>query len=389
MRACVRACMRDRCTLRVPLGQSLTFILELTAQHDINPPKPTHTEAIGSLKAIRGPPPPAAAEEAPAPATQEPAQAMTGATLLTVSVPAPAAAAAAAGVAAAEAPSTASGQVSAAWDGMMEEGGQPSADPFALDQPLLAFEALMDGIVDDDAGMMLPGMVGAGDEEAEQASAGSAGVGSSGSSSSSTPGGLGGKVREERKKGDDVTATAAAAAAAAAAVLQHKSAAGQATAACSAAAAAPAGAKEQLVVLWECAACTMENQGLPSDDVACCVFCAAPHPQQQLPKPSAPAAQEEAGAAAPAAPGETPQEQEGQTQEQAQGGPPQEPAPKKRKINAADLAMQTLALASEIQKGRAEVGLVRDAEYGDIHDVFMERLHPDPDFGEDEDLCLT
>lgn len=266
---------------------------------------------------------------------------------------------------------------------MMEEGGEPSADPFALDQPLLAFEALMDGIVDDDAAMMLPGMVGAGDEEAEQASAGSAGVGSSGSSSSSTPGGLGGKVREERKNGDDVTATAVAAAA-----LQHKSAAGQATAACSAAA-APAGAGEQLVVLWECAACTMENQGLPSDDVAGCAFCAAPRPQQQLSKPSAPATQEGAGAAAPAAPGETPQEQEGQTQEQAHGDPPQEPAQKKRKINAADLAMQTLALASEIQKGRAEVGLVRDAEYGDIHEVFMERLHPDPDFGEDEDLCLT
>lgn len=249
---------------------------------------------------------------------------------------------------------------------MMEEGGDPSPDPFALDQPLLAFEALMDGIVDADSGAMLqPGLVEAGDEEVEQASAVSAGPASSGSSSSTLgPGagaGAGGveTAREEKKSGDN----------AAAATGHHKSAAGQAMAACSSGAAA-SGA----VVVWQCAACTMENQGLPSD-AACCAFCAAPRPQQP---PNT----------APAAAGSTPQPQQGQGQEpeQEQGEPPQ-PVPKKRKINAADLAVQTLALAAEIQRGRAEVGLVREAEYDDVHMVYMDKLHPDPEYGEDEDLC--
>lgn len=59
---------------------------------------------------------------------------------------------------------------------------------------------------------------------------------------------------------------------------------------------------------------------------------------------------------------------------------------KRRKINAADLAICTLAIASDISAGLQETGYVRDYEYDDIHEVVVDKLYPDPDWGEDEDL---
>ena len=59
---------------------------------------------------------------------------------------------------------------------------------------------------------------------------------------------------------------------------------------------------------------------------------------------------------------------------------------KRRKINAADLAICTLAIASDISAGLQETGYVRDYEYDDIHEVVVDKLYPDPDWSEDEDL---
>lgn len=59
---------------------------------------------------------------------------------------------------------------------------------------------------------------------------------------------------------------------------------------------------------------------------------------------------------------------------------------KRRKINAADLAISTLAIASDINAGLQETGYVREYEYDDIHEVVVDKLYPDPDWGEDEDL---
>ncbi len=63
--------------------------------------------------------------------------------------------------------------------------------------------------------------------------------------------------------------------------------------------------------------------------------------------------------------------------------------PKKRKINAADLAMCTLAIAADVRTGLQETGYVREYEYDDIHEVVMDKLYPDADWGDDEDLLLN
>lgn len=73
-------------------------------------------------------------------------------------------------------------------------------------------------------------------------------------------------------------------------------------------------------------------------------------------------------------------------EEQVDDGNNTEIKPKKRKFNAADLAICTLAIASDISKGLGETGYVRDYEYEDIHEVVVDKLHPDEDWGEDEDL---
>lgn len=62
------------------------------------------------------------------------------------------------------------------------------------------------------------------------------------------------------------------------------------------------------------------------------------------------------------------------------------PQGKRRKINAADLAICTLAIASDISAGLQDTGYVRDYEYDDIHEVVVDKLYPDADWGDDEDL---
>lgn len=229
-------------------------------------------------------------------------------------------------------------------------GGLEEADPFSLEQPLLAFEALMDGIGgDDDDGGGHGGHCGVGahlpllvDEEAEQPLP-SAGPTSAASSSSSAAIGAkeesggssraiaaeeegGGTAREEKKTNGEAAST----------------------------------------MLGAAAVASVSDGGAGGGG------------------------QQKEGEASMAAPGSENAANLPPTADVHRDEPPeaQPPLKKKRKINAAHLAITTLALAAGIQEGRAVTGLVREAEYEDIHDVFMDKLHPDPDYGEDEDLCL-
>lgn len=67
---------------------------------------------------------------------------------------------------------------------------------------------------------------------------------------------------------------------------------------------------------------------------------------------------------------------------------PVTPPSKRQKINAADLAICTLAIASDISMGLRETGYVRDYEYVDIHEVVVDKMFPDADWGEDQDLIV-
>ncbi|TFJ84751.1 hypothetical protein NSK_003783 [Nannochloropsis salina CCMP1776] len=67
---------------------------------------------------------------------------------------------------------------------------------------------------------------------------------------------------------------------------------------------------------------------------------------------------------------------------------PVTPPSKRQKINAADLAICTLAIASDISTGLRETGYVRDYEYVDIHEVVVDKMFPDADWGEDQDLIV-
>ena len=66
----------------------------------------------------------------------------------------------------------------------------------------------------------------------------------------------------------------------------------------------------------------------------------------------------------------------------------QQPKKKKPKVTAVDLAISALAIAADVSAGLKEVGCIDEWDYRDIHDVIVDRMFPDPDWGEDEDLLM-
>lgn len=59
---------------------------------------------------------------------------------------------------------------------------------------------------------------------------------------------------------------------------------------------------------------------------------------------------------------------------------------RRRPLNAGDLAINVLSVASEVKEGLEFIGLVDETDYVDIEELILDRMLPDPDYDSDEDL---